>query len=110
MLKVVIPDSNDKLKKQIKALKFQLTQDVREEDKKIHQEALNASVKALNFREGYEKFKKENPLLLNNYDEWVESMEKDIKEGYRCSKCGNIIVNDNNYGSLADDEICKCNL
>lgn len=109
MLKVVIPDSNDKLKKQIKALKFQLTQDVREEDKKIHKQALNDLEKALNFREGYEKFKKENPLLLNNYDEWVNSMEQDIKDGYRCAKCGNIIVENDNDEALGEDEICKCN-
>ena len=42
-----------------------------------------------------------------SYNEWVKSMEKNIEEGYRCAKCGNIIVQNDNDEVLADDEICK---
>jgi hypothetical protein len=47
MLKVEIPKNKEKLIKQIEALKYQLTQDTREMDRKIHKEALEDSEKAL---------------------------------------------------------------
>jgi hypothetical protein len=47
MLKVEIPKTKERLIRQIEALKYQLTQDTREEDRKIHQEALEDSEKAL---------------------------------------------------------------
>ena len=44
---IQIPKDKNKIKQQIKALKYQLTQDTREEDKKIHQQALNDLEEAL---------------------------------------------------------------
>lgn len=38
--KVQIPKDKSKIKQQINALKYQLTQDTREDDKKIHEQAL----------------------------------------------------------------------
>ncbi len=40
-LNVVIHDDLSKLKKQIKALEWQIEQDTNDKDKSIHQEALN---------------------------------------------------------------------
>lgn len=40
MLKVQIPKNEEQIKKQIRALNFQLTQDTTEKDKKIHQQAI----------------------------------------------------------------------
>lgn len=40
MLKIEIPEDKEKIKKYIKALKWQITQDIRKEDKEIHQQAL----------------------------------------------------------------------
>ena len=37
---IQIPKDKAKMKQQIKALKYQLTQDIREEDKVIHKQAL----------------------------------------------------------------------
>ena len=42
MLKTLIPDSIEKIKKQINALEYLLKQDTREKDKEIHTQALNA--------------------------------------------------------------------
>ena len=39
-LKVEVPENRKKLQKSIEALEWQLTQDEREEDRAIHQEAL----------------------------------------------------------------------
>ena len=47
MLKVVIPDNIEKIKRQIFALEWQLTQDTREKDIQIHTGALNTLKKAL---------------------------------------------------------------
>ncbi len=47
MLKATIPESKDKIKKQIEALKHLLREDTNEKDKKIHEEALNALQEAL---------------------------------------------------------------
>ncbi|AQS09651.1 hypothetical protein CLOBY_17820 [Clostridium saccharobutylicum] len=40
MLKIEIPKSKEKIKGQIEALKYQLTQDSRNIDKQIHEQAL----------------------------------------------------------------------
>lgn len=42
MLKVEIPKDRKKLLQQIEALRYQITVDVNEEDKRIHEEALRA--------------------------------------------------------------------
>lgn len=42
MLKVVIPDNQDKIQQQIEALEWQITQDIDEKSIKIHQQALEA--------------------------------------------------------------------
>lgn len=47
MLKVEIPNDKNKIIKQIKALEYQLTQDINEKDRKIHQQALEDLRKAL---------------------------------------------------------------
>lgn len=47
MLKLEIPENKDKIKRQIEALKYRLTQDTREEDKIIHQQAIRDLEKAL---------------------------------------------------------------
>lgn len=47
MLEIKIPDSKDKIKKQIEALKYQLNLDTREEDKKIHSNAIKSLEAAL---------------------------------------------------------------
>ena len=46
-LKVEIPNDQNRLRRQIEALEWQLTQDTREEDRKIHQDALDAMKKKL---------------------------------------------------------------
>lgn len=48
MLKVEIPESKDKIEKQILALEYQLTQDRNEKDIEIHREALHDLRMALN--------------------------------------------------------------
>lgn len=48
MLKIVVPDSKKKIKRQIEALKYQLTQDTREEDKRIHEQAIKDLEKTYN--------------------------------------------------------------
>ena len=48
MLKVVIPQDKDKIKKQIQALEWQITQDTDRKDRKIHLQALKALKQALN--------------------------------------------------------------
>ena len=45
--KVQIPKDKAKIKQQIKALKYQITQDTREEDKRIHEQALKDLEEAL---------------------------------------------------------------
>ena len=47
MLKISIPKDNNKIIKQINALKWQLDRDTKEEDKIIHQQALKALEQAL---------------------------------------------------------------
>lgn len=47
MLKVVIPENQDKIKQQIEALKWQLTQDTDKKSRRIHEEALEALRNAL---------------------------------------------------------------
>ena len=47
MLKISIPKEQDKIIKQIEALKWQLDRDINEEDKIIHQQALKALEQAL---------------------------------------------------------------
>lgn len=47
MIKVQIPDSKEKIEKQIIALEYQLEQDTNNEDIKIHQLALHDLRKAL---------------------------------------------------------------
>ncbi|OOM14254.1 hypothetical protein [Clostridium saccharobutylicum] len=47
MLEIEIPNSEEKIIKYIKALKYQLIQDKRELDKQIHLEALKCLEKAL---------------------------------------------------------------
>lgn len=54
MLKVVIPESIEKIKKQIEALKYVLKQDVTERDKEIHTQALKAMQEALKALEAVE--------------------------------------------------------
>ena len=44
---IQIPKDKNKIKQLIKALKYQLTQDTKEEDKKIHEQALNDLEEAL---------------------------------------------------------------
>ena len=44
---IQIPKDKNKIKQQIKALKYQLTQDIREEDKVIHKQALKDLEEAL---------------------------------------------------------------
>ena len=44
---IQIPKDKAKMKQQIKALKYQLTQDIREEDKVIHKQALKDLEEAL---------------------------------------------------------------
>lgn len=46
--KVQVPKDKAKIKQQIEALKYQLTQDTREEDKRIHEQALKDLEEALN--------------------------------------------------------------
>lgn len=48
MIKVVIPNSIDKIKQQILALEYQLEKDETQLDIEIHQEALHDLRKALN--------------------------------------------------------------
>lgn len=47
MLELCIPDSKEKIIKQIKALKWQLERDTRDIDKEIHSHALKSLEKAL---------------------------------------------------------------
>ena len=47
MLKISIPKEQNKIRKQINALKWQLERDTREEDKLIHQQAIKALEQAL---------------------------------------------------------------
>lgn len=47
MLEIEIPESREKIIKCIKALKYQLTQDKRQVDKEIHEQALNRLEEAL---------------------------------------------------------------
>lgn len=47
MLKVEIPKTKERLIRQIEGLKYLIENDTREEDRKIHQEALVDSEKAL---------------------------------------------------------------
>ena len=47
MLKISIPKDNNKIIKQINALKWQLDRDIREEDKIIHQQAIEKLQQAL---------------------------------------------------------------
>ena len=47
MLKISIPQDNNKIKMQINALKWQLERDIREEDKLIHQQAIKTLEQAL---------------------------------------------------------------
>lgn len=42
------------------------------------------------------------------YDEWLKAMEEDIEKGYLCSRCGNVIDEDNIETEYAEDEICRC--
>ena len=46
-LKVCIPKDKDRIEKQIKALKWQLTQDTNDKDKEIHTMALKSLEQAL---------------------------------------------------------------
>lgn len=46
-LKVEMSNNRNKLKRQIEALEWQLTQDTRDEDRRIHQDALDAIKKRL---------------------------------------------------------------
>ncbi|MDI3478626.1 MAG: hypothetical protein PWQ59_2151 [Thermoanaerobacterium sp.] len=47
MLKVVIPSNQDKIKRQIEALEWQITQDTDEKSRRIHEEVLEALGNAL---------------------------------------------------------------
>lgn len=47
MLKVSVPKDNNKIRKQINALQWQLERDIREEDKLIHQQAIKTLEQAL---------------------------------------------------------------
>ena len=47
MLKIVIPKDQNKIIKQIQALKWQLDRDIRVEDKIIHQQAIEKLEQAL---------------------------------------------------------------
>ncbi len=47
MLKVCIPKDQDRIKRQIKALKWQLTQDTNDKDKEIHLNAIKSLELAL---------------------------------------------------------------
>lgn len=47
MLKVCIPKDQDRIKRQIKALKWQLTQDTNDNDKEIHLQAIKSLELAL---------------------------------------------------------------
>ena len=47
MLQISIPKDNNKIIKQIQALKWQLERDIREEDKIIHQQAIEKLQQAL---------------------------------------------------------------
>lgn len=47
MLKISIPKEQNKIRKQINAIKWQLERDIREEDKLIHQQAIKALEQAL---------------------------------------------------------------
>lgn len=47
MLKVIIPSNQEKIKRQIEALEWQITQDTDEKSKRIHQQALEALKNAL---------------------------------------------------------------
>lgn len=40
MLKIIVPTEIEQVKKQIKALEYQIKRDIREKDKQIHREAL----------------------------------------------------------------------
>lgn len=48
MLNVVIPNNQAKIKQQIEALEYILTQDTDEKSRKIHEQALKALKNALN--------------------------------------------------------------
>jgi hypothetical protein len=47
MVKIQIPTEKDKIKRQIYALKYQLSKDINEKDRKIHQQAINDLENAL---------------------------------------------------------------
>lgn len=47
MLEIEIPKSKEKIIKYIKALKWQITQDTRQEDKEIHEQALRSLHKSI---------------------------------------------------------------
>lgn len=47
MLKVIIPNNQEKIKQQIEALEWQIKQDTDEKSRKIHEEALEALGNAL---------------------------------------------------------------
>lgn len=46
---------------------------------------------------------------MTDYEKWLELMEEEIKSGYLCGRCGNVIDEEGIETEYAEDEICRCN-
>lgn len=71
LLNIDVPKAIDKIKQQIKAIEFQLKQDVREKDIKIHKEALHRLKEELLYREYLHLQSKEFNLEVKGYDRLI---------------------------------------